>query len=70
MNTRELKRSVVSLFLLLVCINSKMLQFLSQPEELEVKERILIAILCKTGVSKFHIVSTKMLGYNQSFDKS
>jgi hypothetical protein len=28
-----------------------MLQFLSHPEELEVKERILTAILCKLGVS-------------------
>jgi hypothetical protein len=29
---------------------SKILQFLSQPEELEVKERILIAIFCKVGI--------------------
>jgi hypothetical protein len=28
-----------------------MLQFLSHPEELEVNERILTAILCKSGVS-------------------
>jgi hypothetical protein len=33
---------------------SKMLQFLSHPEELEVKERILTAILCKPGVSVPH----------------
>jgi hypothetical protein len=31
--------------------NSKVLQFLSQADELDVKERILTANLCKAGVS-------------------
>jgi len=30
---------------------SNPLQFLSQPEELDVKDRILVAIFCKAGVS-------------------
>jgi len=31
--------------------SSKVLQFLSQADELDVKERILVANLCKAGVS-------------------
>jgi len=30
---------------------SNLLQFLSQPEELDVKDRILVAIFCKASVS-------------------
>jgi hypothetical protein len=41
---------------------SNTIQFLSQPEELDVKDRILVAIFCKAGVS-VHIAATMMLKY-------